>query len=86
MEFFFNPSSVAVVGASPERTGKSLLLNTAASRDVAVYPVNPKYQELEGLTCYPNVSAIPHPVDMAILLVPARFTLQILEECAAKGV
>ncbi|MBU4275580.1 MAG: acetate--CoA ligase family protein [Proteobacteria bacterium] len=86
MEFFFNPSSVAVVGASPERTGKSLLVNTAATREVAVYPVNPKYQELEGLTCYPSVAAIPHPVEMAILLVPARFTPQILEECAAKGV
>ena len=86
MEFFFNPSSVAVVGASPERTGKSLLLNTAANPDVAVYPVNPKYRELEGLTCYPSVAAIPHPVEMVILLVPARFTLQILEECAAKGV
>ncbi|MCF8066659.1 MAG: CoA-binding protein, partial [Desulfarculaceae bacterium] len=86
MEFFFDPSSVAVVGASPERTGKSLLLNTAGSRDVAVYPVNPKYQDLEGLTCYPSVAAIPHPVEMAILLVPARFTPQILEECAAKGV
>jgi len=86
MEFFFNPSSVAVVGASPERTGKSLLLNTAATRDVAVYPVNPRYQELEGLTCYPSVAAIPNPVEMAILLVPARFIPQILEECAAKGV
>ncbi|MBU1273873.1 MAG: acetate--CoA ligase family protein [Proteobacteria bacterium] len=86
MNFFFNPSSIAVVGASPKRTGKSLLINAACSRDVAVYPVNPKHQQLEGLTCYPSVSAIPHPVEMAILLVPARFTPQILEECAAKGV
>ena len=51
-----------------------------------MYPVNPKYRELEGLPCYPSVAAIPYPVEMVILLVPARFTLQILEECAAKGV
>ena len=86
MEFFFNPSSVAVVGASPERTGRSLLQNVMESRGVKVYPVNPKYQELAGIPCYPSVAAIPHPVEMAILLVPARFTPQILRECVDKGV
>ncbi|MCB2190165.1 MAG: acetate--CoA ligase family protein [Deltaproteobacteria bacterium] len=86
MEFFFNPSSIAVVGASPERTGNSLLINTAINKDVAVYPVNPKYQELAGLACYPSVSAIPHDLELAILLVPARFTPQIIQECADKGV
>ncbi|BEQ14624.1 acetate--CoA ligase family protein [Desulfoferula mesophila] len=86
MEFFFDPSSIAVVGASPERTGNSLLFNATLNQDVAIYPVNPKHAELAGLPCYPSVSDIPHPVEMAILLVPARFTPRILEECAAKGV
>ena len=77
---------MAVVGASPERTGNSLLINLVHSQGVKVFPVNPKYEQLGGLPCYPSISAIPEPVDLAILLVPARFTLRILEECAAKGV
>ena len=83
---FFNPASVAVVGASPHRTGEYLLANTMLAPGVKVYPVNPGYDQLAGLPCHPSVSAIPGPVDLAVLLIPARFTPQVLRECAAKGV
>ncbi|MCF8033024.1 MAG: acetate--CoA ligase family protein [Desulfarculaceae bacterium] len=86
MKNYFNPSSVAVVGASPDRTGFHLLENVKLTPGVQAYPVNPKYPELAGLPCYPSVSAIPGPVDMAILLVPARFVPQVLQECGEKGV
>jgi acyl-CoA synthetase (NDP forming) len=66
------PQSLAIVGASPKEhsTGQSML-RTLASLGYrgAVYPVNPRYEEIEGLTCYPGLEALPHPVDLAVLAV-----------------
>src|SRR5206468_8786040 len=52
----------------------------------AVYPVNPKYQEIEGLRCYASVLDIDGPVDHGISGVPARIVPQLAEDCIAKGV
>jgi acyl-CoA synthetase (NDP forming) len=86
VDLFFNPKSVAVVGASTRRTGASLLANLQEGFDGPVFPVNPRYDSLAGLKCYPSVSAIDAPVDLAIVLVPAPFVPQVLKECARIGV
>ena len=44
----------------------------------AIYPVNPKYDEVEGLCCYPSLEAIPEPIDLAIIVVPARAVEPVL--------
>src|SRR5690606_32940348 len=49
-------------------------------------PVNPKYNEIFGLTCYPSVSAIENAVDLAIVVVHADFVLPVVKECGDKGV
>jgi len=51
-----------------------------------IYPVNPDAAEIEGITTYPSVSAIPGDVDLAILVVPGDQALPMVRECAAKGV
>jgi acetyltransferase len=51
-----------------------------------VYPVNPKYDELEGIPCYPSLEAIGKPVDLAIIVLNVDGTLQALRDCAAIGV
>lgn len=51
-----------------------------------IYPVNPRADEILGLKAYPNLEAVPGPVDYAILNVPAKLTLQVLEDCIDKGV
>jgi len=51
-----------------------------------VYPVNAGESEILGVRSYPKVSAIPDPVDYVIVSVPARFILEVLDDCAAKGV
>jgi len=51
-----------------------------------IYPVHPKAKEIDGLKTYPSVSAIPGPVDLAIILIPHQKTLSVIKECAAKGV
>tara|TARA_B110000046_G_scaffold36408_1_gene39816 strand:- start:11063 stop:13240 length:2178 start_codon:yes stop_codon:yes gene_type:complete len=84
-----NPRSVAVIGASANTEGWGgaalpVLRQLGFSGDV--YPVNPKYDELYGIPCYPSVEAIPGEVDVALMFVPQRALPQILEECGRKGV
>jgi len=85
----FEPQSVAVVGASTT-TGKvgfnvldNLLRLGYAGK---VYPVNPKADEILGRQAYPAVDRIPHAVDLAIIATPARVVVDVMRDCARKGV
>lgn len=89
LEVFFNPKKIAVVGASenPESAGYFILRNMIGKgfRGV-VYPVNSQLESVQGVEAYKTVSAIPHPVDLAILAVPFEEILPTLEECGTRGV
>ncbi|MET1124833.1 MAG: acetate--CoA ligase family protein [Archaeoglobaceae archaeon] len=87
ISFFFKPRSVAVVGASsnPLKVGYSVVKSLLKS-DVTVYPVNPNLSELESLKVYPSVSSIEDDVDVAVIAVPAEKVLEVVRECAKKGV
>jgi len=83
------PRSVAVVGASANAQGWSggaIPVLRRLGYSGKIFPVNPKYDELNGMPCYPSVSAIPEPVDAALMFVPQRALPGILEECGQKGV
>ncbi len=85
----FSPRSVAVIGASrdPSSLGHALLHNLlSAELQGPVYAVNPRAEFVHSLPCYPDVSAIPGPVDLAVVLVPRAGVVEVVEECAAKGV
>jgi acetate---CoA ligase (ADP-forming) len=88
MDFFFEPKGIAVVGATPEpySGGRNLLVNLTLGYKGPIYPVNPKYDEILGLKCYPRVSEINGPLDLTIIFVPARVVPQVLEDCVAKRV
>ena len=88
MNFFFNPSSIAIVGATPDpsKGGFSILKNAQHGFRGEIYPVNPRYDQIEGLTCYPSVSAIPGKVDLAIVFVPAKGVLEVINDCIKRGV
>ena len=88
MDFFFNPRGVAVVGATPNplKGGNAILKNLLLGHRGGIYPVNPHYTEIEGLPCYPSISAVPFPMDLAIIFVPAAQVPAAVEECAAKSV
>ena len=89
IDYFFHPQSIAIVGASANLTKLSgrpiaaLLQKKFAGR---IYPVNPRYEEVAGHTCYASIGVIPGPVDLAIISVPIEGTLAALRECADKGV
>ena len=86
---FFNAHSVAVIGASatPGKVGNavldSLLKHEYQGR---VYPVNPTRSEVMGIRSYPSLTAIPDPVELAVVTVDLGLVPKVIEDCAAKGV
>ncbi|HUH67185.1 MAG TPA: acetate--CoA ligase family protein [Syntrophales bacterium] len=88
MYFFFDPDGIAVVGATPnkQKGGYAIFKNLIAAYKGGVYPVNPRYSEIEGVPCYSSVSTVSGHVDLAIVFVPAHLVPQAIEDCAAKGV
>lgn len=86
---FFRPKSVAVVGASktPGKISNAIMRNIIESGyQGAIYPVNPRADEIEGHACYPTVTDIPGEIDTAVMVVPAAKVLQSARECGEKGV
>ena len=86
---FFRPQSVAVVGASrdPLSIGYRLIESLQGSRFAGtIIPVNPNAGEIAGLRAAPSLSAIPGPVDLAVIAVPSSTVLSIIDDCAAKRV
>jgi acetate---CoA ligase (ADP-forming) len=83
------PKSIAVIGASNTegKIGYTVVENLRDSEyEGAVYPINPKYDEVQGLKAYPSVLEVPGEIDAAAVIVPAKFVPQIAEECGKKGV
>ena len=89
LKLFFEPRAVAVIGASRQRgtIGGEIfhnLLNYAFKGPV--YPVNPVAGVIEGVPSYPSIEAIPDPVDLAVIVVPAASVVDVATACARKGV
>src|SRR5690606_36416969 len=84
-----SPGSVAVIGASrePGGVGQTVLRNLLAA-DFAgpVYPVHREVRAVAGVRAYPSISAIDDQVDLAVVAVPAGGVLDVVQECARKGV
>ena len=88
MEFFFHPQTIAVVGATPNKAkgGYAILKNLQNTYRGVIHPVNPKYDQIEGVTCYPSIRTVPGKPDLAILFISAEQIIAAVEECVAKGI
>ena len=89
IEKFFNPRSIAVIGASrrQDTIGQALVRNLVMGNFTGrVYAVNPSNTAVSGLPAYASVSDIPDDVDLAIVAVPADAVQDVVLDCAAKGV
>jgi len=86
---FFEPDSVAVIGASatPGKAGyvvvKNILANGYAGK---LYLVNPKGGEILSMPVHPSIDSLPDGVEQAIIMTPARTTVQAVRDCAARGI
>lgn len=84
-----HPSSVAVIGASGRAgsVGARVMNNLVeAGFHGPVYAVNRETLEVRGAPTYARVTEVPGPVDLAVVVVPADQVLQVVDECAEKGV
>lgn len=91
IDYIFHPRSVAVLGPSPQfgfgAMGTSFVIAIQyMGFEGDLYPVNPKYENILGLKCYPSLLDIPGPVDHVIFSIPVRAVLDVVDDCVAKGV
>ncbi|WP_024575477.1 MULTISPECIES: acetate--CoA ligase family protein [unclassified Afipia] len=89
LDTFFSPGSIAIIGASrDDKKIPGLLLTFLRRNGFAgeIFPINPAYDSICDLGCFASVAAIGKPVDLAIVIIPARAVLGALLECAAAGV
>ena len=85
---FFEPQSIAVVGASEKRSFASNILGNLRRWGFKgeIYPVNPNFQQIQGLRCYPSLVDIPDTVSLALIGVNSQLVPNVLNDCEIKGV
>src|SRR5207237_1031725 len=84
-----SPDSVAVIGASADtETLRGRLTHALIGHgyDGRVFPVTRSQSEVLGLRAYPSVAALPEPVDLAVILVPAAHVVEMLEQCGQRRI
>jgi acyl-CoA synthetase (NDP forming) len=89
LDSFFAPQSIALIGASRDKEkipGRLLSMLRKNDYPGAIYPINPNYGDIDGLACYKRVADVGAPIDLAVIIIPARAVVGALEECAAAGV
>ena len=88
LESFFNPKSIAIVGASRQKgkVGYEILVNMIeAGYEGEIYPVNPKADTIEGLKCYPDLQSLGRAPDLVVIIIPAKFVPEMMQQCAKVG-
>ncbi|HEX9672714.1 MAG TPA: acetate--CoA ligase family protein [Burkholderiales bacterium] len=89
LERFFNPRAIAIIGASQDLdtiSGQPLKFLKSHGYKGRLYPVNPRYQEVAGVKCYPSIADVPETPDLVLILVNSARVADILRECGVKGV
>ncbi|RMH23258.1 MAG: CoA-binding protein [Gemmatimonadetes bacterium] len=89
LDTVFRPRSIAVVGASrrPGTIGHQIVANLLRyDYQGVLYPVNPSATAVHAIPAYPSVTAVPGPIDLAVVVVPKEHVLDVVEECGQVGV
>ncbi len=89
LDSFFRPRTVAVVGASRAQDGvgrRVLEALQGGGFTGKIIPINPHATEIAGLRAYPSLRAAPGPIDLAVIAVPSRLVLAVIDDCAAQKI
>jgi acetyltransferase len=89
LEVFFRPRGVAVIGASrdPQKLGHGVVRNLIQyGYDGPIYPINPRATDILERRAYASVMDAPDPLDLAVIVVPARGVPAELETCGQRGI
>jgi acyl-CoA synthetase (NDP forming) len=88
-ERLFHPRGIAIIGASADLSrisGQPIKALKNAAFPGGIYPINPKYRELHGFKCYPDVKSVDLPCDLAVVAVPAPGVAQAIRDCGKAGI
>jgi acyl-CoA synthetase (NDP forming) len=89
IDLFFTAKSIAIYGASASQNsvGQAIIQNFIKPQYTGkVYAVNPKYNQVLGVPCYPSLQDINDNIDLVVVAVPARITPRVFDDIAAKGI
>jgi acetyltransferase len=86
---FFEPRGIAIIGASasPDKLSFGILKNLMSyGYKGGIFPVNPKAEEILGLPCYSEISKVPDPVELAVIVLASKLIPSVLEECGKRAI
>src|ERR1700716_2735645 len=89
LDTLFCPDSIALIGASRDQEkipGRLLSMLRKNEFPGQIYPINPNYGHIAGRKSPPAIAQVGQPIDLAIVIIPAKAVLGALEQCAAVGV
>jgi acyl-CoA synthetase (NDP forming) len=89
LDRLFDPRGIAIVGASADLGrigGQPIFALSEFGYRGGIYPINPKYPEIKGLTCFPDIASVPDPCDVALIAVPAKAVPSAIVECGKRGI
>lgn len=89
LDKIMKPKSIAVIGASTKQAtiGSEIMKRLRDYKFTGdIYPINPKADNIEGFKVYPTVLDIPGNVDLAVIIIPQKFVLDVLAQCNEKGI
>jgi uncharacterized protein len=86
-EILSAPHTFAIVGVSqdPARYGHEVF-DAFVANGQRVFPINPKYQSIDGHSCYPSLDTLPETPDVAVTAVPPAVTEKVAEMCTQLGI
>jgi hypothetical protein len=88
-ERLFHPKGIAIIGASADLGrigGHPIKALKNAGYKGGIFPINPKYPELHGLACFPDVMSLKDPCDLAVVAVPAPGVAKAIRDCGKAGI
>lgn len=86
-ENFLSLKTIAVAGvSSTKKDAANYIFEKLKNTGYQVYPINPNAKEIDGETCYPNLSALPEKPEGVVIATSAKVTIDIVTECAALGI
>ncbi|MHA1213695.1 MAG: CoA-binding protein [Candidatus Hodarchaeales archaeon] len=88
LDFFFEPRSVAIVGASSDekKYGRLIFNHFVVPFHGRIYPINPRVKEIMSIRCYKTVFELPEVPDLAIIVLPTKLAIKAVADCSKRGI
>ncbi len=88
LDFFFEPRSVAIIGASSDekKYGRLIFNHFVVPFYNRIYPINPKASEIMGIKCYASVFDLPEVPDLAVVVLPTKLAIRAIADASKRGI